>query len=355
MIPRPASLLSPLRCRSMTSHSASALPAHAGATLTAANRLSTIQRHMSASASSGSSASSSTAGSASGVKRLTVFGAGLMGAGIAQVGAQNGLKIVLSDVTDQALQNGLNIITKSLSRVAKKVQPDDIEGFTKTVMSNIETTTDAAKAVEEADMVVEAIIESLKVKRDLFGFLDTKAKDSCIFATNTSSLSVTEIAEACGDDRQARFAGLHFFNPVPAMKLVEIIRTPQTSDETYNALREVTLKMGKAPVTCKDTPGFIVNRLLVPYMLEAIRMVERGDATPEDVDQAMELGAGYPMGPFKLLDFVGLDTTSYIASGWREKAEQGLISKELVEPIPMMEEMVKSGRLGRKSGKGFYE
>ncbi|WVQ66948.1 uncharacterized protein L199_005139 [Kwoniella botswanensis] len=311
----------------------------------AATRLSSIQRHL----------STSPASNGPKIERLTVFGAGLMGAGIAQVGAQSGLKVTLSDVTDKALENGLNIISKSLSRVAKKKSPDDIEGFTKKIMDNIETTTDAGKAVENTDLVIEAIIESIKVKRDLFGFLDSKAKSECIFATNTSSLSVKEVAESCGKERQERFAGLHFFNPVPAMKLVEIIRTPQTSTSTYESLKEVTLRMGKAPVTCNDTPGFIVNRLLVPYLLESIRMVERGDATPEDIDTAMELGAGYPMGPFKLLDFVGLDTTSYIAQGWREKAASGQISKELVEPIELLEKLVKEGKLGRKSGQGFYE
>nr|XP_019044103.1 3-hydroxyacyl-CoA dehydrogenase [Kwoniella bestiolae CBS 10118]OCF23033.1 3-hydroxyacyl-CoA dehydrogenase [Kwoniella bestiolae CBS 10118] len=303
----------------------------------AATRLSSIQRHL------------STTPSGSRIERMTVFGAGLMGAGIAQVGAQSGLKVTLSDVTDKALENGLNIISKSLSRVAKKKSPDDIEGFTKKILANIETTTDAGKAVEDTDLVVEAIIESIKVKRDLFGFLDSKAKAECIFATNTSSLSVTEIAESCGKERQERFAGLHFFNPVPAMKLVEIIRTPQTSTSTYESLKEVTLRIGKAPVTCNDTPGFIVNRLLVPYLLESIRMVERGDATPEDIDTAMELGAGYPMGPFKLLDFVGL------AQGWRGKAASGQISKELVEPIELLDKLVKEGKLGRKSGQGFYE
>ncbi|WRT70189.1 uncharacterized protein IL334_007183 [Kwoniella shivajii] len=308
----------------------------------ATNRLSSIQRHL------------STSQSTAKVERLTVFGAGLMGAGIAQIGAQSGLKVILSDVTDKALENGLNIISKSLTRVAKKKSPDDIEGFTSKILQNIETTTDAGKAVQEADLVVEAIIESIKVKRDLFGFLDTKAKADCIFATNTSSLSVKEIAESCGKERREKFAGLHFFNPVPAMKLVEIIKTPETSNSTYESLREVTLRMGKSPVTCNDTPGFIVNRLLVPYLLESIRMVERGDATPEDIDTAMELGAGYPMGPFKLLDFVGLDTTSYIAQGWREKAAAGAISKELVEPIGLLEKLVKEGKMGRKSGQGFY-
>ncbi|WOO82342.1 Hydroxyacyl-coenzyme A dehydrogenase, mitochondrial [Vanrija pseudolonga] len=289
------------------------------------------------------------------VKTVTVFGAGLMGAGIAQVGAQAGYKVVLSDVTDKALDNGLNIISKSLARVAKKASPDDIEGYTKNVLANITVTTDAEKAVADSDLVVEAIIESIKIKRDLFGFLDKKAKPSAIFASNTSSLSITEIADATSKERQANFAGLHFFNPVPAMKLVEIIRTDATSQSTYEALREVTIKMGKKPVTCKDTPGFIVNRLLVPYMLEAIRLVERGEATPEDVDTAMELGAGYPMGPFKLLDFVGLDTTSYISDGWHKNSGETGLPPTLVETPELLAKLVSEGRLGRKNGKGFYD
>lgn len=289
------------------------------------------------------------------VERLTVFGAGLMGAGIAQVAAQSGFRVVLSDVTPQAIENGLSIISKSLARIAKRSAPNDIEGFSRSIMERIETTTDAGKAVTQADVVIEAIIENIKIKRELFGLLDQKAKKECIFASNTSSLSVSEIAESCSEERRTRFAGLHFFNPVPAMKLVEIIATPVTSSSTISTLTALTTKMNKSPVNCKDTPGFIVNRLLVPYMLEAIRMVERGEATAEDIDTAMKLGAGYPMGPFELLDFVGLDTTSYIASGWREKAEKGLISKELVAPIPLMEKMVKEGRLGKKSGQGFYD
>ncbi|GHJ89583.1 hypothetical protein NliqN6_5985 [Naganishia liquefaciens] len=292
------------------------------------------------------------------VKNLTVFGAGLMGAGIAQVAAQNGFKVILSDVTEKACQNGLQIIQKSLGRVAKKKfagKQDEMEGYTRQVMGNITTMTDAGEAVSSADLIIEAIIESIKIKRDLFGFLDGKASRGCIFASNTSSLSIKDIAEACSPERQARFGGLHFFNPVPAMKLVEVIKAEKTSQETYDTLVDVTKKMGKVPVNCKDTPGFIVNRLLIPYMLEAVRMAERGDATPHDIDTAMELGAGYPMGPFKLLDFVGLDTTSFISEGWREKADRGQIPKELVQKSAMLQKLVDEGKLGRKSGQGFYD
>lgn len=289
------------------------------------------------------------------VKNITVFGAGLMGAGIAQVAAQNGYRVVLSDVTDKALENGLQIINKSLSRVAKKLAPQGEEAWKRGVLERIQTTSDAENAVQSADLVIEAIIENIKIKRDLFGYLDTRASKDCIFASNTSSLSISEIAKGCSEERKTKFAGLHFFNPVPAMRLVEIIKTEETSPDVIEILTAITGKMGKKPVHCKDTPGFIVNRLLIPYLLEAIRLVERGDATPEDIDTAMELGTGYPMGPFKLLDFVGLDTTSYIAQGWEEKAEEGLISKEFVKPIPLLKQMIKDGKLGKKSGQGFYD
>ncbi|KAG9124910.1 hypothetical protein FRC07_009767 [Ceratobasidium sp. 392] len=262
------------------------------------------------------------------VKNITCFGAGLMGAGIAQVAAQTGFKVTLCDVTPQALENGLKIIKTSLGRIAKKVHPespDQQKSLVEGVVSMVTTTTDAEAAVKDADLVVEAIVENLEVKRKLFASLDTYAPKQCIFATNTSSLSVSEIAESTSSVRQA----------APQMKLVEVIRTPHTSETTNAALLDVCKRMKKTSVSCKDTPGFIVNRLLVPYMLEAVRMLERGDATAEDIDTAMKLGAG-----------------QNIMSGWREK---GALSPELVKPIKVLEDKVKEGKLGRKNGEGFFK
>ncbi|CAE6529431.1 unnamed protein product [Rhizoctonia solani] len=289
------------------------------------------------------------------IKSITCFGAGLMGAGIAQVAAQNGFKVTLCDITPQALENGLKIIRTSLGRIAKKAHADSPEqqkSFVEGIVATIITTTDAQEAVKQADLVVEAIVESLEVKRKLFASLDAYAPEHCIFATNTSSLSVTEIADSTSEGRRAAFGGLHFFNPVPQMKLVEVIRTSATSDATNAALLDACKRMQKTSVSCKDTPGFIVNRLLVPYMLEAVRMLERGDASAEDIDTAMKLGAGYPMGPIQLTDFVGLDTCQHIMTGWREK---GALSPELVQPIKALEEKVKEGKLGRKTGEGFFK
>ncbi|KAN0060717.1 hypothetical protein ACQY0O_007375 [Thecaphora frezii] len=295
------------------------------------------------------------------VKNVTVFGAGLMGAGIAQVLAHKGkYNVTLSDVTDKALANGQSIISKSLTRIAKKAlaesSADEQSHFVKGIVDSIKVTTDPEAAVEDTDLVIEAIIENVGIKKDLFGFLDGKAPKDAIFATNTSSLSITDVAEAV--ERKERFAGFHAFNPVPQMKLVEIVRTSQTSDETYDSLMEVAKRMGKVPVTCVDSPGFIVNRLLVPYMFEAIRLVERGEASIKDVDTAMKLGAGYPMGPFELADLVGLDTLSHIAKGWREtRVKTGEISAEAVKESKLLEDLVAQGKLGKKSGEkgGFYK
>ncbi|CAD6896068.1 unnamed protein product [Tilletia controversa] len=290
------------------------------------------------------------------VKNVTVFGAGLMGAGIAQVLAHKAnINVVLADVTDSALANGKKIISSSLTRVFKKSNPnDDPAKLSEPILARISTTTDAGAAVANADVVIEAIIENVKIKRDLFKFVDGKKKSGAILASNTSSLSVSDIAEAVSD--KSTFAGFHAFNPVPQMKLIEVVRTKQTSDESFDTLMELARRMGKVPVACVDSPGFIVNRLLVPYMFEAIRLVERNEATVEDVDTAMKLGAGYPMGPFELSDLVGLDTLSHIARGWREQRVQtGEISAESVAESSLLEKLVKEGKLGRKSGAGFYD
>ncbi|GAA98425.1 uncharacterized protein L969DRAFT_87068 [Mixia osmundae IAM 14324] len=289
------------------------------------------------------------------INHMTVFGAGLMGAGIVQVAAQNGIKVVMTDVSDKALENGKKIITKSLTRIARKAHPED-EAAQKSlidkVFENISTSTSPDEAVKSSDLVLEAIVENIKVKQELFSKLDKSAPKDAIFASNTSSLSITDIAQSTEPSRQ--WIGWHWFNPPPQMKLVEIIKTEKTSEETYRALADLSKRMKKTAVSCKDTPGFIVNRLLVPYMLEAVRMVERGEASAEDVDVAMKLGAGYPMGPFELSDFVGLDTLSHISRGWRDsRVETGEISAEAVKESPLLEQLVKENKLGRKTGEGF--
>ena len=284
-----------------------------------------------------------------------------MGAGIAQVLADVGkYNVTLSDVTEDALKKGQSLISKSLARIAKKKMADKSEeekqAYIQSVIDSIKVTTDAAEAVSSTDVVIEAIIENLKIKKELFSFLDSKAPKDAIFTSNTSSLNVKDIAAAT--ERLSRFAGFHAFNPVPQMKLVEVVRTHETSDETHATLMEVAKRMGKVPVTCIDSPGFIVNRLLVPYQVEAIRLVERGVASPRDVDTAMKLGAGYPMGPFELADLVGLDTIEHIMQGWRETcAGTEHMPADYVAESPMLTNLVKEGRLGRKTPDkgGFYQ
>ncbi|TXT08895.1 hypothetical protein VHUM_03023 [Vanrija humicola] len=319
---------------------------------TAAARLSTVAGHISAAPATGGGSSSSAARQ---INHITVFGAGLMGGGIAQVAAQAGLKVTLTDVNEAALKRGVDAIAASVARVGKKKSPDNVEGFVQKVLGNIKTTVDPTEAVKDADLVVEAVIENLKLKQDLFAKLDKVAKPSAIFATNTSSLLVGDVGATLPEARQKLFAGLHFFSPVPVMKLVEVIRGPKTEDSVIDALLTLSKRIGKVAVRAPDKPGFIVNRLLIPYKLEAARMLERGDATVEDIDIAMKLGAGYPMGPFELFDMVGLDITKFVSEGWREYAERGLIPKDLVAPSPLIEKMVADGKLGRKAGKGFYD
>ncbi|KAL3900308.1 MAG: hypothetical protein SGCHY_001433 [Lobulomycetales sp.] len=239
------------------------------------------------------------------ISRVAVIGGGLMGSGIAQVSAVAKHSVTLYDVSQAALDKGLAAITSSLARTAKKKHPEDKSAqsaLVESTLSRIQTSTDLASSVGSADLVVEAIVENLEVKHKLFQEVDAHAPKNAILASNTSSLQISAIAAPLMSTRGARFVGLHFFNPVPQMKLVEVIRMAETDESVLESVVAYSKGLGKVPVMCKDRPGFIVNRLLVPYMMEAIRLVERGDATKEDVDIAMKLGAGYPMGPFELLD-----------------------------------------------------
>ncbi|KAM7167445.1 hydroxyacyl-coenzyme A dehydrogenase, mitochondrial [Macrochelys suwanniensis] len=286
------------------------------------------------------------------VKHVTVIGGGLMGAGIAQVAAATGHTVVLVDQTDEILKNSRKGIEDSLKRMTKKMfadKPEAAAQFIEKTLKNLTVSTDPVAVVHSTDLVVEAIVENLQVKNDLFKRLDKFAPENTIFASNTSSLQITDIANST--TRQDRFGGLHFFNPVPLMKLVEVVKTPMTSQKTFESLMEFTKALGKNPISCKDTPGFVVNRLLVPYLMEAVRLYERGDASKEDIDVAMKLGAGYPMGPFELLDYVGLDTSKYIIDGWHSLEP----NNPLFAPSPLVNKLVEERKMGKKTGEGFYK
>lgn len=274
-----------------------------------------------------------------------------MGSGIAQVAAQTGHHVTLVDVSENLLTHSKKNIETSVTRVAKKRFANDTQAadrFVSSTLANLSLETDVVKAVADTDLVIEAIVENLTVKKNLFTTLDKAAPSRTLFASNTSSLPIGDIASAT--TRRDRFGGLHFFNPVPVMKLLEVIRTPETSNETHKALLDFGKALEKTTVEAKDTPGFIVNRLLVPYLMEAIRLVERGVASPRDIDTAMKLGAGHPMGPFELADYVGLDTNKFIISGWHEAYPD----EPLFNPSPILDKLVSEGKLGVKTGEGFY-
>jgi 3-hydroxybutyryl-CoA dehydrogenase len=268
-----------------------------------------------------------------------------MGAGIAQVCAASGYKTIVREVDDKFLQKGLGRIQKFLDDgVAKGKTTAESRDATRANLSGT-TTFDA---LASCDLIVEAIVENLGDKRTTYAALERVVGSHTIFVSNTSSLCITELAAATA--RPDRFGGLHFFNPVPIMKLVEVIRALTTSDETYKTVFAFAESLGKEPITAPDRPGFIVNRLLVPYLLDAIRAYEHGLGTVEDIDKGMKLGCGYPMGPFTLLDFVGLDTTYYIANIMFEEFREPAYA-----PPPLLKRMVLAGRMGRKSGQGFYK
>jgi len=279
------------------------------------------------------------------IRTVGVLGCGLMGSGIAQVSAAAGYKTVVREVNDQYMEKGLGRIRKFLDDgVAKGKVAADARDAT---ISNLSGTT-SFDALSDCDLIIEAIVENLDEKRETYAALEPLVKPTTIIVSNTSSLCITELAAATR--RPDRFGGLHFFNPVPIMKLVEVIRALTTSDETYRTIFAFAESLGKEPITAPDRPGFIVNRLLVPYLLDAIRAYENGLGTLEDIDKGMKLGCGYPMGPFTLLDFVGLDTTYYIANIMFEEFREAAYA-----PPPLLKRMVLAGRLGRKSGRGFYK
>ena len=279
------------------------------------------------------------------IRKVAVLGCGLMGSGVAEVCARAGLETTVREVDDELLEAGLGRIRKSLARAASKGKLDD--GQVDEILARVTGTTRIAD-LADADLVIEAIVENLEIKTRTFAELDQTVQPQSIFASNTSSLTITELAAAT--NRTDRFIGLHFFNPVPVMKLVEIVRVLSTSDESVAAAQEFVRAIGKEPVLARDNSGFIVNRLLVPYLLDAIRAVEEGVGSIEDIDKAMQLGCGHPMGPLTLLDFVGLDTTYYIANIMFEEYREKRFA-----PPPLLKRMVLAGHNGRKSGRGFYD
>lgn len=279
------------------------------------------------------------------IRKVGVLGCGLMGAGIAEVAAKAGFETVVREVGQELLDRGMKRLRGSLDRAVEKGK---LDGAARDATLARLTGTTELEPFADCDLVIEAIVENLDEKKRIFGALDALVQKSALFATNTSSLTVTQLAMAT--ERPDRVIGLHFFNPVPVMKLVEVVRTLMTDE---GVLAEVTAwcrAVGKTPVACKDNSGFIVNRLLVPYLLDAIRALEEGVGTVEDIDEAMKLGCGYPMGPFTLLDFVGLDTTYYIAEIMFEEYREKRFA-----PPPLLKQMVQARRFGRKSGRGFYD
>jgi 3-hydroxybutyryl-CoA dehydrogenase len=278
------------------------------------------------------------------IRKVGVVGGGLMGGGIAQTCAQSGYETVVREVTQPLLDKGMARIHAAWDMMASKGKIS--QGQLDENRSRLHGTLNMENFAD-CDLVIEAVIENMEEKLRLFPALDHILKPGALLLTNTSSLNVTQMGAVTG--RADKVCGLHFFNPAPVMKLVEIVRTISTSDETIETVRVFALSLGKTPVLAKDTAGFIVNFLLIPYLLAAIRMLENGMASRDDIDAAMKLGCGYPMGPFTLLDYVGLDTTM-----WAAEAIYDEYKDPLYAPPPLLRRMVQSGMFGKKSGRGFY-
>jgi 3-hydroxybutyryl-CoA dehydrogenase len=279
------------------------------------------------------------------VKVIGVCGAGTMGAGIAQQAAYRGYQVRVVDIDDAAWQRGLKIITGGLGKMLakEKITQDEHD----VILGRLSYSTDAG-SLAEADFVIEAVFEEYEVKKALFDKLEPVCRPEVVIATNTSSISITEIAAASG--RPDRVVGMHFFNPVPVMKLVEIIPALQTGHEAVELATELTRRLDKTPVTCKDTPGFVVNRILIPMLIDAARVYEAGVASALDMDTAMKLGANLPMGPLELMDFTGVDIAFHVGNVLYD-----LTKEQRFSPPTILRKMVKAGHLGRKTGKGFYD
>lgn len=279
------------------------------------------------------------------IQRVSVIGAGQMGSGIAQVAAQSGLHVTLMDVDEARVNRGLQTIERNLERQLEKGRLTEEQKAE--ILGRVHPKTDLAAAVAEVDLVIEAVVENKQVKADLFRQLDEHAPAAAILATNTSSLPITEIAAVT--ERPEKVIGMHFMNPVPVMKLVEVIRGLATSDETFHVVDRLARHMGKTPVEVQDFPGFVSNRVLMPMINEAIYAVYEGVATPEAIDEVMKLGMNHPMGPLTLADFIGLDTCLYIM----ETLYEGFGDSKY-RPCPLLKKYVAAGWLGRKTGRGFY-
>lgn len=279
------------------------------------------------------------------IEKIGVLGCGLMGAGIAQVCAQSGFETVVREIDQKFIDKGFGIIQKKVQRAVEKgkLPEEEKDSMLKRLKGTLEI-----DDLKECDLIIEAVVENLELKNEMFSRLDKICPEKTILASNTSSLTI--MAMAASTNRPDRFCGLHFFNPVPVMQLVEVVKTIATSQQTTDTCFEFCKKIGKRPILAKDNSGFIVNRLLIPYLLDAIKVFEEGLASAEDVDTGMKLGLNYPMGPLTLLDFVGLDTTYNIANIMFEEFRE-----QRFAPPPLLRKMVLAGYYGRKSGKGFYD